>query len=375
MNSISLSSRDTPADDLALALSACRDEVLDQWTRRVTAEVQAATALGKPILVDTLPVLFADIAEALRADKKRDIATSGTNLAWLHGRARANMTEYGPQDLIRELQIFRDVLFTVVKRKGLHLRKRDAEVIGHSIEDATRESVVGYNAANKEVNEAFITSLSHDLRNPLHVVSASAQLIQMTSSDPKASALAKHIVEKVREADAMIQTLLDAAVLKARMNLKLRLVQFDMMALVEEVCADIPVEGQRVEVSGEQFSGYWCRTSMKRVIENLTSNAQKYGDTSQPIRLAVHCVDDRMLLSVHNEGKPIPEAEVRGLFTMFQRIEDVDIKGWGLGLPFVQNVVESHGGSVVVDSAEGRGTTFTISVPIDARPYVSRQAT
>ena len=60
------------------------------------------------------------------------------------------------------------------------------------------------------------------------------------------------------------------------------------------------------------------------------------------------------------------------LFKSYQRLEDTDVKGWGLGLPYVQNVVESHGGTVTVDSVEGRGTTFTISVPVDARPYVKQ---
>jgi signal transduction histidine kinase len=371
MESSELSSGPTSASDVASSFSACRDEVLDDWRKRVVVEVEASTALGNPILIDTLPILYANISEALSAGDSRDVGTSGTNLAHVHGRERANMTEYGPQDLIRELQIFREVLFEVANRRGLHLSKHDADVIGHSIEEATRESIVGYNAANKEVNEAFIASLSHDLRNPLHVASASAQFIQLTTSDPKASALAKRVVEKIREADAMIQTLLDAAVLKARMRLKLHLTQFDILALVNEVCVEVPLDGQPVQVAGETLTGYWCRVSMKRVLENLTSNAQKYGDTSQPITVGVQRVDDRMLLSVHNEGAPIPVPDIPRLFNTFERIEDVDVKGWGLGLPFVQNVVESHGGSVIVDSAEGRGTTFTVSVPIDARPYVT----
>lgn len=75
---------------------------------------------------------------------------------------------------------------------------------------------------------------------------------------------------------------------------------------------------------------------------------------------------------MHNEGKPIPEPELERLFQAFHRIEDVSVTGWGLGLPYVRHVAESHGGSVVVDSAERRGTTFTVSLPIDARPYVGQ---
>jgi signal transduction histidine kinase len=100
------------------------------------------------------------------------------------------------------------------------------------------------------------------------------------------------------------------------------------------------------------------------------SNARKYGDASQAITVRVSRVDTRMMLAVHNEGTTIPAAEMERLFHTFERIEDVDVKGWGLGLPYVRNVAESHGGSVVVDSAPERGTTFTVSLPVDARPYV-----
>lgn len=362
--------RSTPRRDLSSVLCACRDEVLDHWRRRAAVEIEAAAALDSPILIDTLPILFDNIVDALGAHGGRAIATSGTNLANVHGRERASMTEYGPQDLIHELQIFREVLFLVAKKRGVRLGKNDADIIGHSIEEATRESIAGYSAANKELSEAFITSLSHDLRNPLHVANASAQLIQLRSSDVHAVELARRVVEKIREADAMIETLLDAALLKGRMRLKLHLAFFDIMELVEEVCADLPIIGQPVRVRGQAMTGYWCRVSMKRVLENLASNAQKYGDPSRPVTVRVSRVDDRMLLSVHNEGKAIPKPDIPRLFHTFQRIEDIDVKGWGLGLPFVQNAIESHGGSVVVDSAEGRGTTFTLTVPIDARPYV-----
>ncbi|WP_338770165.1 HAMP domain-containing sensor histidine kinase [Massilia sp. METH4] len=371
MQSSDFSSGAIPTSDLVSLFSACRDEVLESWRKRVVVEVKSAAALGNPVLVDTLPILYDNIARALASGDTRSIATSATNLAQVHGRERAIMTEYGPQDLIRELQIFREVLFAVAKTRGLYLRKQDADVIGNSIEYATRESIVGYNAAGKEETESFIANLSHDMRNPLHVASASAQFIQMATPDPQTSALAKRVVEKIREADAMLQTLLDAAVLKGRMRLKLHLGQFEMLQLAKEVGADASLNGQPVQVAGEELIGHWCEVSMKRVLENLIANAQKYGDTSKAITVAVQRVDSRMLLSVHNEGTPISPSDMPRLFNKFQRMEDVVIKGWGLGLPFVQNVVESHGGSVIVESAEGRGTTFTVSVPIDARPYVT----
>lgn len=353
-------------------MSTFRDRVLEQWRSRVAAEIPAAAALNEPLLSNMVPSLYDNIAEALLTDSPRPFAMAGTNLASAHGRERANVTSYASHDLIHELQIFREVLFSVATANGFGLSKHDADLIGHAIEEAARESISGFSEADREKSIGFIATLSHDLRNPLNVANASAQLIQLKTTDPSILNLAKRVCKKISEVDAMIQTLLDAAVLHGRMRLKLNLVTFDILTLVEEVCADIPMFEQRVRVLGESVTGVWCRVSMKRVLENLVTNAQKYGDPSKPITVRTCRENDLMLLSVHNEGKPIPWAEMDRLFKPYHRIEDTDVKGWGLGLPFVQNVAESHGGSVVIDSDAVRGTTFTVSIPVDAGPYVKK---
>jgi signal transduction histidine kinase len=215
--------RNGSKSDLARTFLAFRDDVLQQWRARVAAEIPRAIGLGEPVLLDMLPTLYENIAEALSEGTSRSLASSDTTLGIAHGRERANMTDYGPHDLIHELQIFREVLFSVAKEHNLPLSKRDLEVIGHSIEQTARESISGYSEANKEVNEEFIASLSHDLRNPLHVASATAQLIERKTSDPVIANMAKRICKKLGETDAMIQTLLDAALLNRQMRLKLHL--------------------------------------------------------------------------------------------------------------------------------------------------------
>lgn len=370
----SLDDNDQPAQiaELTSAFSAFREPTLDRWRSRVAAEIPAAAALDEPVLVNMVPELYDKIAQALSKDSPFPAAVAGTNVATAHGRERANMTDYSPHDVVHELQIFREVLFSMTKAKGLTLSRHSADVIGHSIEEAARESISGFSEADREKSVDFIASLSHDLRNPLHVAGASAQLIQMKTADPSILNLAKRICKKIAETDAMIQTLLDASMRHGRMKLKLHLTSFDMMALIEEVCADLPLFDQRVRVFGESAVGKWCRVSMKRVLENLISNAQKYGDASEPITVRVYREKDLMLVSVHNEGQPIPWAEMDRLFKPYQRMENTSVKGWGLGLPYVQNVTESHGGTVVIDSDVSRGTTFTVSIPIDASPYVKK---
>jgi signal transduction histidine kinase len=323
------------------------------------------------VLIDTLPILYDDIAEAVSPGVDRPFATSKSNLARMHGQERARMTNYGPGDVVHELQLFRDVIFYELKAQRINLGVHECEIIGKSIDIATREAIAGYCLVVAKLNETFIASLSHDLRNPLHVANSIAQLMQMKWSDPDLISMAKRVCKKLREADEMIQTLLDASLLKTHMKLKLHIDSLDILTLAEEVCADLPSLDSRINVVGKSIEGYWCRISLKRLLENLLSNAYKYGKPKSAITVTVISFDGRMMLSVHNEGPPIPEQELQRLFHPFERMENVSIQGWGLGLPFVQSVAESHGGTVVADSAKERGTTFTVSIPIDSRPYVS----
>jgi K+-sensing histidine kinase KdpD len=81
---------------------------------------------------------------------------------------------------------------------------------------------------------------------------------------------------------------------------------------------------------------------------------------------------ESLFLTVHNEGSPIPAPEQECIFRMYRRAEAAkrNLKqGWGIGLPYVRAVAESHGGSITLDSSEERGTTFTIDLPKDSRPY------
>lgn len=353
---------------LSLDFAALRDAVLSRWLAQINVEIPHTAKLDHTALLDTLPVLYDNIAETL-TEGARTLATEGTNFSAAHGRERATITEFAPHDLIHELQLFRDAIFAVARENGLHLGEHHAAKIDESLAAATRESISAFSEVNKGANEAFIAALSHDLRNPLGVAAISAQLIELKSAEPATVAMARRILRSIAEADEMIQLLLDAALMSSGMRLKLHIDCFDYVALLEETCADLSLSEQPIDIHCERPTGYWCRASMKRVLLNLLSNAQKYGDGTGKIRIRVSRFDDRMLISIRNGGPSIPESSLSQIFEPFERLENARVTGWGLGLPFVRKVAESHGGTVIVDSAEDRGTTFTLNVPIDARPY------
>ena len=110
------------------------------------------------------------------------------------------------------------------------------------------------------------------------------------------------------------------------------------------------------------------------MIENLCNNAIKYGSNS-PVILSLEAAGKFVKISVHNKGSIISKEDQKSLFDQFRRTNEAEEsgkKGWGIGLTLVQGVAEAHGGNVSVKSEAHTGTTFTVSLPIDARPFVQK---
>jgi signal transduction histidine kinase len=171
--------------------------------------------------------------------------------------------------------------------------------------------------------------------------------------------------------------LLDALAIQSGDRLKLALSEFDMLELVESVAQRArDYQGADVRVEGIAVTGWWSHTALERVLENLVNNALKYGDPGTPIEVHLGVDNERAVISVRNQGKPIPPGEFDAIFQQFVRSKDAgesSTGSWGLGLPYVRTVAQSHGGSAMVFSDADTGTVFMIDVPVDARPYQDPQ--
>ena len=100
---------------------------------------------------------------------------------------------------------------------------------------------------------------------------------------------------------------------------------------------------------------------------NLLDNAVKYSGGNKNVDVIVSADDESVRIAVHDRGIGIPASEQKKIFDKFYRAEDSlvhETKGSGLGLPLVRHIMEAHGGSVEVESAPGRGSTFTLVLPI-----------
>lgn len=252
-------------------------------------------------------------------------------------------------------------------RKAEEFRKKEGEENAQSL-TLSRDKVTELEI-ERSLREVFVSLLTHDLKTPLSAALMSAQLITRKSDDSEAcQTLASRIIDNIKRADQMIENLLDANRIRSGEKLPLKLEQFDMSELIKMTLLEMStIHGDRfIFKSKERITGKWDRKGVRRIIENLCSNAIKYGDPLAPINLSVTQTEINVSLKVMNRGHLIPFEDQQKLFQQFQRGEEAKKsgqKGWGIGLTLVQGVAEAHGGNVAVESTLDAGTIFTVVLP------------
>jgi len=229
--------------------------------------------------------------------------------------------------------------------------------------------------AERRQRDEVLAAISHDLKNPLYTAKLGAELIRRGTTPGSTERLADQILASIGRSDHMIHDLLDTQRIRAGKRLPLKLELFPMNDLVKQVVEDMQrVHGDRFRIDAEpNVSGYWSWDGMRRVLENLLTNAVKYSEPHSTISIWLRIShDDRMTLSVHNRGPALSTEEQTRIFQPFERAQSAKQSGkpgWGIGLTLVHGIVTAHGGSVEVDSTPDQGTTFTVINPMDSRQY------
>lgn len=350
-----------------------RDTVFAEWERRVRARIEQASRVKHPILIDTLPVFYDNIAQSISPDYPRTSAVDGTTVAAEHGGERARITSYDHAALIEEYQVLRAAIFDVLEEQGVVLDHAERHAINSSIDSGIQQAVQAFSMVHSGFRERFAAALTHDMRGPLTATMTGLELILLSNDPTRIKTVATKALANVQRVSDMIDELLNTMAFHSGEKIQLSIASVDICEVVKEVQADTQAaHGPRIHVEACSVIGCWDRAAMKRATENLVGNALKYGAPGTPVTVRVDQVHGRLLLSVHNEGQAIPQEELECIFQMYRRAESAkrgDGEGWGIGLPYVRAVAESHGGSIGVDSSNERGTTFVIDIPLDARPF------
>lgn len=240
--------------------------------------------------------------------------------------------------------------------------------------------------------DEFLASAAHDLRTPLTAIKGSAQLLRRQLSR-RPDELPERLDDGLATIDTtathmaqMVDSLLDLVRLHFGRALELTRAPADLVALARAVAAEEALTSTRhsIVVDGDDaVIGEWDVSRVHRVISNLLGNAIKYSPEGGAIRVGVRaaagsdeCPTPHALLTVADDGIGIPRADLGRVFERFRRGSNVvgRIAGTGLGLAGARQIVEQHGGTIMIDSDEGSGTRVTVTLPMAAPPTRARAA-
>jgi len=213
----------------------------------------------------------------------------------------------------------------------------------------------------------FIADVGHELRTPLTVIKGNAQWMQRIG-EPHPEAL-QSIVDESERLNRLVEDLL----LLARAESGRLPMRYERVALDEvvaealrsaEVLARDKVNLQVTELEPLEICG--DRDRIKQVLLNLLSNAVQYTPKGGKVWLEVRRGKNRAILSVSDTGPGIPPEDLPHVFERFYRADKARSrgKGFGLGLSIAYWIVKHHGGDIAVHSELGKGTTFTVSLPL-----------
>jgi PAS domain S-box-containing protein len=228
------------------------------------------------------------------------------------------------------------------------------------------------------LRDEFISIASHELKTPLTTVQLQVSALRHALANPATLRVDK-LAARVHAADAQLQRmskliadLLDVS-RAASGRLGIEPSEVDIAEVVREV-----VERMREDIAGAgcplslhidaPIVGLWDRIRIDQVVTNLLTNALKYGGKA-PIEVVTTVRDGQVLLRVRDQGIGIPPEDQDRIFERFERAApSTNFGGLGLGLWIVRQLVEAMGGRIEVESAPGKGATFSIWLPrLDAR--------
>jgi signal transduction histidine kinase len=224
----------------------------------------------------------------------------------------------------------------------------------------------------------FISNVSHELRTPLTCIRGFAEtLLEGGLSDPDLSKRWLQIInDEAQRLENLIKDLLDISMIEAR-QVQMRFRKADLRRMAEEIHAVLQPYAQKNEVELSLHVPKSMPTvvadedRLRQVIINLIDNAIKYSPHRTPVRIEVTSNSKDAMLSVVDRGAGIPASELTHIFERFYRVEkgvSSKYSGRGLGLAIAKHIVEAHGGSIKVESEVGKGSKFTIHLPLEDVP-------
>lgn len=228
--------------------------------------------------------------------------------------------------------------------------------------------------ALSKLKDDLMGIVSHDLKNPIQIIMGYAELLADDSERMDAE-MQQDAFKQIRDNSnymlSIVYDLLDLKKIEDGIPLELESVSLCQLLSEEyeafRIIADQKSIRLSVSLPEDDVLITADRMRMKQTIHNLLSNALKYTKNGGDVLLSGLIEEDRVIVQIADTGVGISKQDLPNVFKKFYRVkgaQHMDMKGTGLGLAVVQSIIEQHGGTIWVNSMEGRGSTFGFSLPL-----------
>lgn len=295
---------------------------------------------------------------------------------------------HGQKCFLDRIEEFKDTPLNIIEQKPIEFNieagkltikamispmfSKQQDYVGYIIVllDITRETEVN------KLKNTFISNVSHELRTPVTVLRTYIDTL-CNNGDDFDDATKKEFIQTIdteaKRLHSMVNDILDFSRLESG-NIQLKKEFANLVELIEQNINSIKIladeKGITIDFVKQDIPAVPINVeSIDRVIRNLLSNAIKYSENGKPITVWVKQSDDNNFVefSVKDNGIGIAKENLEKIFDRFYRVENAThtVKGTGLGLHLVKMTVEKHHhGEVTVTSEEGKGSTFTVKLPL-----------
>ncbi len=224
--------------------------------------------------------------------------------------------------------------------------------------------------ALEQLKSSFAAVVSHELRTPLTSVIGYADLLSQSAKGlaPPANAALGKLRSNAHRMQDLVERLLEVTQMEAE-GVTLDLETCDIREVIDASISELAVpEGVRIDTDVAPGVGE-VRCDMRqisRAIGNILDNAIKYSPGGGVVTVSISGADDSVLVSVRDEGEGMPPDRIPGVFDRFTQLDMSDTRrfgGMGIGLFVAYSIVHAHGGTIMVSSQPGAGSTFTLRLP------------
>ncbi len=228
-----------------------------------------------------------------------------------------------------------------------------------------REALIKANQAISIRND-FLDLASHELRTPLTALRLNMNIAHQLAkdSDPVAGAnfLLKSSDRQVARLERLIDAMMDVTMFDTG-QLQLIKKPCNLEVILMETALQLDQTSLKFESSGEDLSGVWDQTRLEQIMTNIIGNALKYGE-GKDVHIKMGREENHVWFSVKDQGLGIAKEDHEKIFERFHRANiAVNVQGLGLGLYLTKQLVEIHGGKIMLQSTPGAGSLFTVKLP------------